>query len=348
MAAVAYNIVLNANTIREDLGDLIDIMTPADLPYHALFEEEGVGDVYHDWSQDEFANPTVAASDVEGGAPTFAKLLEPVRGTAGVTIVKKAVEVSDTHRVTIQAGFEDAYNYLMWKQAVAAMKQMEVNLHYQVGGTAKHTAEDTARPCSGLWWWLTEASNAAIVVGMDFGSTDPFEPYKPANFIFPSVPGNLTRKQLHDSIIEPGWNQGMNINGAIFMCGSKVKRLISEFALVYSDANAVQRRNIGAHEKRLVETIDFFETDFGTIAMNLDRYMSTTVSETWAGRAGVQRNATGLLLEPDKVKRIVLRGLSHVPIAKTTDGTRGMVVVEEGIMISNTLAAVPAIDIALD
>ena len=39
------------------------------------------------------------------------------------------------------------------------------------------------------------------------------------------------------------------------------------------------------------QTIDFFETDFGTIAMNMDRYMSTTVSETWAGEAGVRRDA---------------------------------------------------------
>lgn len=349
MAAVAYNIVLNAETIREDLGDLIDIMTPADLPYHALYEEETITDVYKEWSQDEFANPTTPASDVEGSAPSFSsKVPEPVRATAGVCIVKKEVEVSDTHRVTLQAGMEDAYNYLMWKQAVAAMKQMEINLHYQAGGTAKHATEDTARPCSGLWWWLTEAFNGQTVVGMDFGSAAKFEPYKPKGFLTATTPADILRKELHDNIIEPGWNSGMNINGAVLLCGSKIKRIISEFALVYADGNAVQRRNIGADQKKLIETIDFFETDFGTIAMNLDRYMSTTVSETWAGEAGVRRDSLLILLEPDKVKRLVLRGLSHVPIAKTTDGTRGMVVVEEGIKISNTLAGVIGINMAAD
>lgn len=350
MVAVAYNIILDANTIREDLSDLIDIMTPADLPYHALFEEETTHDIYKDWSQDEFAIPVTPASDVEGSAPSFAKLAEPLRATAGVCIVKKEVEVSDTHRVALQAGIEDAYNYLMWKQAVAAMKQMEINLRFQDGGTVKFATDDgsTARPCSGLWWWLTEAFNGQIVVGMDFGASDPFEPYKPGGLLTPTTPADLTRLQLHDSIIEPAWNQGMNINGAVLLCPSKVKRIISEFALIYDSANAVQRRNIGAAEKKLIETIDFFETDFGTIAMNLDRYFSTTTSETWAGEAGVRRDATLMLVEPDKIKRITLRGLSHVPIAKTTDGTRGMVVIESGIKISNTLAAVIGINVAAD
>lgn len=343
---MTYNFTVDSNTIREDLSDLIDIMTPADAPIHALCDEEPVYDTYHDWSMDELAIPTSPASVIEGATPSYLKVTEPVRPTAPVCIVTEPVEVADTRRVVRTAGMDDAYNYFIWKAAIKVMKQMEVNMHFGDTTIAVITNED-ARMCEGLLPWAIDSAKGNTIAGMDFSSGAAFAPYSPSILQGTAAGNALTRLQLHDNILQPFWDQGGNVMGSVFLCGGKVKRIISEFAMVYAPtAGASNRRNINQNEKKMVETIDFFDSDFGTIAMNLDRYMHSTFETTYATGSTIQPRQMGILFEPEKVTRLTLRGLGHVPTAKVSDGSRGFCVYEAGLKISNTLALLPAVGIA--
>ena len=346
---VAFNVTTDSFTTREQLDDLIDIQTPADAPLHSLLGEEFATDTYFDWSIDEIASPTAVAVVAENQVfSQSASEPEPQRLSAPVCIVLKGVEISGSRRQVNTAGMDDAYNYHLEKKCLEAIKQMEVNMHFGKAGTAVKTA-NTARTCEGLVSWLAEASQGATIVGIDFAKDRATYPSVGASEWAPSFHDAngtaLTRNVFHDSIITPGWQQGMNIEGSIILCGSTVKRLISEFANVYASATAhpTQVRNTEASDKILVETIDFFASDFGVVGISLDRYMDTATTDVYlTGTTATQRDESLVLIEADKFSRMTFRGLHHQPLSKTADGTRGQVVYEAGIKCYNPLGGIPA------
>lgn len=342
MTAAIYNLTVDSQTIREDLSDLIDVMTPADAPLHALLDEESTHDTYFDWSIDALEDPTAVATVEENHTPTFSKSAEPARLTAPVCIVERDVEVSDSRRVARTAGMGDPYDYFMWREGIGALKQMELNFHYGKTGTTVLTTE-LARTCEGVIAWFSEAGNEQTIAGMNFATTRASAPSTGVNEWSPFLydrNGSLSRTQFHTNILGEGWAQGLNVEGAIILCGSAIKRIISEFCLAYS--NATLDRNINALTKQVVETIDFFSSEYGTVGIALDRYMNTATTDTFGllGSTGVARNQTLLLLEVDKVVRKTYRGLGHVRLSKTGDGTKGMIIYEAGIECRNPLGGV--------
>ena len=133
----------------------------------------------------------------------------------------------------------------------------------------------------------------------------------------------------------------MNIDGSVLLCGARVKRAISEFLMVYSTGGTA-RRNIGQESKAHVDTIDYFASDFGEIAVNLDRYFdaeATTIAyDVTGGPVAVDIDEVLVVVETDHFHRAILRGLGHVPLAKDGDSTKGMCVAEIGIKCDNPLS----------
>lgn len=184
---------------------------------------------------------------------------------------------------------------------------------------------------------------------------------------------DLTRTELFDYMLSPAWGKGMNIQGAVALCGVRVKRIISNFATVYSGSGATQTaemlndRNIGVDAKMLSDTIDVYESDLGKIYVNLDRYMNgaehlvanggsarTNTSfvgwhdASWSNNKSyyIQPNASLFIIEPEFFKIGLLRGLTHEPLAKTGDSNEGMLLMEYGLKCLNPIAGIAGFGVA--
>lgn len=336
--AYAGNVTYGGTTIREDLSELISIMTPADTPLNTLLDSREVHDTYYDWAMDELSTPTAVANSLEGVTPTRAAGAEVVRAVGSLSIVMQSVHVANSRRAVKEAGMSDAYNYQVWKASIATMKQMEYNMHWGVSTTVV-ASDSAARSTAGLGQWILYQSTLGA------GNNDykingkEFDNYRNAPF-YQATPADLTRTELHTTL-GSAWQNGMNIDGSLLLCGNELKRVISEFALVYGAGTSPTARR-AQRFKTMDETIDVFSSDYGDVYMNMDRYM--TAATTLDYPISVSANTTDkqsscfFLIEPDMYHRTVLRGLSHVPLAVTGDSTEGFCVAEMGLQCDNIRA----------
>jgi len=120
----------------------------------------------------------------------------------------------------------------------------------------------------------------------------------------------------------------------------KVKRQISAFTLIGADTTSPFTRNIAAMDKKLISTIDFYDTDFGIIQIVLDRWVpeagnTTTNSAVGSPAAGVAGNSggqsvvgTAFFLQRSMNRLAWLRPMTHQFIGKRGDAVAGLIVGE--------------------
>jgi len=338
--AYAGNVTYGGTTIREDLSELISIMTPADTPLNTLLDSREVHDTYYDWAMDELSTPSSVSNSLEGVTPSRNAGAEVVRVIGSLSIVMESVHVANSRRAVKEAGMSDAYNYQVWKAAVAVMKQMEYNMHWGFS-KAVVAADSSARSTVGLGQWTLYQTDTAAGNNSFYINGKEFDNFRNASF-YQATAADLTRDELH-TVLGQGWNKGMNIDGSLMLCGNDIKRIISEFALVYGAANTFTPTR-PQRFKTMDETIDVFSSDYGDIYINMDRYM--TSSTTFEYPVGASADTTDthascfFIIEPDMYHRTVLRGLSHVPLAVTGDSTEGFCVAEMGLQCDNIRAGI--------
>ena len=339
--AYAGNVTYGGTTIREDLSELISIMTPADTPLNTLLDSREVHDTYYDWAMDALSTPTSVSNQLEGVTPSVNAGAEVVRVVGSLSIVLESVHIANSRRAVKEAGMSDAYNYQVWKAAVAVMKQMEYNMHWGFS-KAVVAADSSARSTVGLGQWtLYQTVQGAGNTSYDINDKTFAAGFRNASF-YQATPADLTRTQLH-TVLGSGWDKGMNIDGSLMLCGNDIKRIISEFALVYGAGTSPTARR-PQRFKTMDETIDVFSSDYGDIYINMDRYMTSATAFDYPNANGTNTTdtqaSTFFIIEPDMYHRTVLRGLSHVPLAVVGDATEGFCVAEMGLQCDNIQAGI--------
>jgi hypothetical protein len=174
---------------------------------------------------------------------------------------------------------------------------------------------------------------------------------------------DITRDKLHSALLAPAaMSKGVTIGQTLWFCGASVKRVFSRLPLVYAGSGATQSsmllndRNIPAEAKRLVDTIDVYESDFGPLYINLNRrmnggvYTDPTIEQyafTVNGTAYyVMPSSTLIGIEPRYWKYATLRPIRYKDLADTGDRSTGMIVVEGGIKCLNPRAGIGGFGVA--
>lgn len=349
------------NTIREDLSDIITIMSPLDTPLQSMLPMTPVQSYVYTWPVDDIPTPTSAAAAIEGADATFSATGAGndvrLRLGNGTFIATKYVDVTDSERVVNLAGVEDEFAYQVWKKTLEMAKQAEFNLHWgqYAAGNDTTPATGVARQTEGFYTyaWLAAQGAAAESIGgiasLDFSSSGRAEPYA-STFYDPGSPANITRAILHDNLLAPAWKNGMQIEGAIMLCGSDIKFLVADFALASNGPR--NERVIPAEAATVIDTIDIIRTDFGYLYVNLDRYFdgadSLTVTLTRATSPNSVAhvvNQSGLIFQPGMLEIGCLRPASFTLLAKIGDATKGMTVMECGAKPLNPVAMIAFTDL---
>jgi len=225
---------------REDLSDLITMISPVDTPMYSGFAKVSAKGTYHEWQTDELA-AAAANAQVEGADYTFPTLSATSRLGNYTQIFNKPFQVSNTLDVVSKAGRDKEYAYQMEKK----MKELARDVEYALVNNASAVSgtSGAARQLKGVLAWIT--------TNVETGSGSGTEA--------------LTESMFNDAL-ETISAAGGNPD-TVYANGFQ-KRQISGFT-------ASNTKNIDASANKIINRVDVYESDFGILEVIYDRAMAT-------------------------------------------------------------------------
>lgn len=280
-----------SSAIREDLLDVIVNISPTETPMLSGFKKSKANATLHEWLNDTLG--TANAGRVAEGA-TFSSPTLSARTRVGnyCQINREGFEVSDTLDAVDRAGVKGGeYEYQMAKALKIMARAMEVDI--VSGVSAAGAGAGTARSTRGVLSFISTNEETG-------GATPATE---------------ALTETLYNNSLQSIFNEGGNPDTTY--ANGWQKRKISAFS-------ASQTRNIEASSKKLIASVDVYESDFGMQRIILDRYMDTDKI------VQAQKDMWGIAM---------LRPVKHTPLAKDGSSRKGMVEAEWCVVSMNEAAS---------
>ncbi len=217
---------------REDLIDVITNISPMDTWITSNTGSTRAIQTLHEWQTDVLAT-AAANAQIEGDDATATAATPTVRLGNYCQILWKVFGVSETQRAVVAAGRNDEVDY----QTLKRTKELARDIEYAIliNSTTAAGSASVARQMKGLLGWIATNLTTATATSQKLDE--------------PTFNANLALV----------WAQGGY--PTVTLVGSYQKRQISGFT-----SNV---RRIEAEEKKLVNTVDVYESDFGTIMIRL-------------------------------------------------------------------------------
>lgn len=224
---------------REHILDEIQMVSPSTTPIFSRLADVQGSAVVHEWVEDTLATATAAAVP-EGATAAASSTVSKARKQNIMQIIRKTGAVSGTAQALDAVGGVNELVYDMDKTMKSWKIEAEQQLIWGTSAGGDSTA-GTAREMNGL--------NAALVTNRVTGSAGTVA---------------LTETIFNDQL-QSLWNNGNDDAQYIAFVGGFNKRRISQFA-------TASVRNINADDKRLVNSVGVYESDFGMVTISLHRY----------------------------------------------------------------------------
>ena len=222
---------------REDLIDIITILSPMDTWFTSNTGSTRAISTYHEWQTDVLDTPA-ANAQIEGNDFTGEAVTATTRIGNYTQILMKAFTISETQRAIVAAGRNDEVDYQTLKMSKSLARDIEYALVLNSSSAAGASA--TARQLKGVLGWIT--SNVGTV--------------------------SATTVALTEAIYNKNWRSIWKNGGypTVTLVGAYQKQQISGFT-----SNV---RRIEAEEKKLVNSVDVYESDFGMIMVRLHHILN--------------------------------------------------------------------------
>jgi hypothetical protein len=274
----------------------------------------------HQWLTDSLASASATNAQLEGDDATFTTATTAVLYSNQTQIARKTIDVSRTADTVKKYGRGETFAYEMAKKMKEIKRDVEATLLSNNASTAGSVA--TARVAAGLAAMIGGPLGAGNRVIAGSGTTSTVPGYASGQWAA-SVDGTaaaltaLTETHLK-SALEAAWTDGGDPS-VILVSPFQKARIATfggaqAFAGFYNpQAKAVQGAVVGA--------VDVYVSDFGAgHKVILSRYMP-------AGRV--------FCVDPDYVAVGFLDSFKVEQLAKTGDGTKGMIVCEFTTVVQN-------------
>jgi hypothetical protein len=242
---------------REDLADVIWNIDPTETPFLSGVEHPSADAVLHEWQTDSLAAASGTNAQLEGDDANSNAATPSVRLSNTCQISTKSPVVSKTQEAVKKAGRKSEMGYQVAKMGQELKRDMETILlqnQAEVAGDAS-----TARKLGSVLSWI-DTNTSAGSGGSDgsLGNTARTD----------ASTGNRRAftEDLLTPVLESIWTAGGN--PGTLMLGAFNKRKLSTFT-----GNAT--RQIDAVGKKLVTSIDVYESDWGVLQVVPNRFMRT-------------------------------------------------------------------------
>jgi len=284
----SFNSSYVQNGLREDLLDLITNISPTETPMLSRFGKKKADGKYHEWQTDSLAAATKNA--IVEGLDSDSTAVNATTRTGNYTqISRKIWRTTDTMEAVKKAGRASEFSYQMAKNMKELARDMEYAL---VNGTGASGASGTARELKGVLSWIS----TNVETGTGAGNED------------------LT-EDMYNDLLQTIYDEGGNPN--VTYANGYQKRKISNFS-------TPSTRNINVEDKKLIATVDVYDSDFGLQQIILDRYMPT---------------GTVVCLQEDLWKVAPLRDVRFKELPDNGGGPKGQVEAEYTLEALNEKAS---------
>lgn len=278
---------------REDLLDVITVLSPTDTPLFTMFRKAQVSNVQVEWLVDTLDQAGTNAV-AEGSTPTFGVSTARVRLKNLCQISREQYEVSDTQRAVNPAGIRDELRYQMAK----ALKQWKRDVEHDIVNGMSVTGTPASTRCAmGVWAWLSGFSS------------------KTANVAAANTALNVQEDEVNTRL------QSIWVSGGLadyIVCTPTQKRAIS----TNFSGSANSRRTRPTTDNAVTNVVDWYESDFGNVKVLPHRWFSSA-APGMAGTPNIQR--TTIMIQSDKWVLGFLRPPKNVPLSKVGSSERQMV-----------------------
>lgn len=297
---------------REELSDLINMITPEDTPIYSDIGTDTCSSVHPEWEIDELAPPEENIVP-EGDEYSFDAGDTPERMGDYTQIMRKTGVISETQETVQQAGNANKVKRQKLKRGKELRKDVELAIITPNASVAGNTRE-----LGGLPTWLeTNVSRGAGGAngGFDFNTGLTVAPT-------PGTQRAFTKAQM-DDVMQQGYQSGANFRNVYVSPHVK-----SVFVTFMSDANVAPFRHSvdNGNNNTIIANADIYEGPFGKVFIKPNRVM--------AANATVARNA--FFVDTSMASFLWLRKIHEdKEVARTGDAKKFVLIGEGTLKVHN-------------
>ena len=255
---MAASLTYNNPSLKEDLLDVITNLSPTENQLATGLKKSKANSSVHVWLVDSYDAVTTTSADkitVEGADYGAGDVTNPTRKTNYTQIIKQDWKVSGTEQATAHAGMQSPKAYHMAKSMVHWKNKLEWSL---LNGVAAAGNASTAREMGGIFDQVT--TNKVANAAADFTET------------------------LMNDYFGQVWGTSAKAPDAVYV-GALGKRVISAFT-------AGSTKFTQVNDKRLINTVDVYESDFGVVKIFLHRFINDVLAAGSTGNIAILREDT--------------------------------------------------------
>lgn len=311
MTAIANTATtLTTKGIREDLEDNIYRVAASKTPFSKNIGKSKATQTFHEWQTETLAAPSATNFQLEGDdvGTTFAAENVTTRVGNYCQIFRKTGIVSATDDVVKKAGRSSELNRQKVLKGLELATDIEMTLF--VNGVSGQESGATPRKSAGAPAWIT--TNTSFGAG---GSAGGFS----AGVVSAATAG--TNRTFTESLVKSTRTTAFG-NGAtpnqVYMSGTN-KQQFSAFTGIASirvDAKPSEQATI-------IGAADVYQDDYGRMALIPHQYAIAN---------------TALFIDPEMIGVATLRGMETIPLAKTGDAEKFMIIAEKCLVVKNQKA----------
>lgn len=290
---------------REDLTDIIDMITPSETPFYSMIGKSSASGTLHEW-QTQALRAAKQNAQAEGDDTTATAVTPQVRLGNYTQILKEAASVSGTQESVDKAGKKSE----MAKQM--ALKSAEMKLDLEFALTRNSVTANGPRQMRGLVGWMVGA-NVSSGAG-----------YVAPNYVTNVAQTDGTARAFTETLLKDTLQKTYIAGGRpnVIMMGATQKQTFSTFT-----GNATRQKDA---DNKLNASVDVYVSDFGTLkaVVNIQ-----------------QRARDVFVLQSDKWAFATLRPWQKSPLAKTGDSERNQILLEGTLEAINPAANGAVLDV---
>ena len=297
--------------IREDLSDIIYNISPTDTPFMSGIGKTKATNTHYQWQTDTLG-AVAANAQAEGASISYPTLSSSSKVGNYTQISSKAVQVSGTDDAVNLAGRNTELAYQVAKAAKELKRDMENALLSNVAAAAG-TSRSPTRTLGGVQTWIStnvSAGTGGSGAGSGAARTDGTQ--------------RVFTETLLKTVLRDCFDNGGNPNQIQLNAFNKQK-----LSMFTGGATRFDK----AEDKRLITSIDVYESDFGTLQVQPNRWIRKT------NATAAKRGQDVLCLEMDFWAVAFLRDFKLQNPAQTADADQRFLVTEYTLESKNEAAS---------
>jgi len=292
--------------IREELSNVINNISPEEVPLQSNIGSKNVSNTYFEWQSDSLAAVDKTAVIDGDDVASFDATASTTRLGNYVQILRRTVVVADNLAAQDAAGRNDEFAYQIAKRGRELKRDLEAVLTDNNARVAGNSS--TARETAGLGAWI--ATNAVK-------ASDGSNPTGDGS----DARTDGTQADFTETMLKSAMQAAYTAGGqpTILMVGPFNKTQVSGFAGI-----AAQRYQAPSNAPTtIIGAADVYLSDFGQLQVVPNRF---------------QRERDAFLLDPEYASVAYLRPIQKVDLAKTGDASKAMLIVEAGLEVGTESA----------